>query len=60
MDYRATIQAIRGTYLRGEITYEEAQDKVEPLLVEMNKKGAEISKASGRRFKPLTFGYVFR
>lgn len=60
MDYRAQIQAIRARFLRGEITFDEAKAEVEPLLAEMNKKGAAIAKKFGKKYKKLTFGYVFR
>lgn len=59
-NYRAMIQAVRGQYLRGEIDLDQAKEKVQPWLDEMNKIGARISKEHGRPFKPLRFGYVFR
>lgn len=60
MDYRAKIEKIRFRYLRAEITLDEAKALVQPLLIEMNKKGLVIAKEHGRKFRPLTFGYVFR
>ena len=60
MDYREQIQAIKGEYIRNEITYEIAKERVNILLVEMNKKGSDIAKKFGKRYKKLTFGYVFR
>lgn len=60
MDYRAKIQFIRGQYLRGELTHTEAKAMVLPLLKEMNAKGQAVAKKFGRKFHPLTFGYVFR
>ena len=60
MDYRAQIEAIRGQYLRGEITLDEAKVKVQPFLNEMNVKGEKISKEYGRKFKKFTFSYVMR
>ena len=60
MDYRQQIHAIKGEYLRGEISYEVAKERVNILLVEMNKKGAKIAKQFGKSYKKLTFGYVFR
>lgn len=60
MDYRAQIKKIRGSYLRGEISFEQAKGYTEPLLKEMNKKGEKIAKKFGRKFNKLTFGYIFR
>lgn len=59
-NYREKIEDIRHRFLRSEITHAEAKALVEPLLVEMNKRGAQISKEYGGGFKPLTFGYIFR
>lgn len=44
----------------GEITYEQAKNEVEALLVVMNIKGEKIAKKFGKKFNKLTFGYVFR
>ncbi len=61
MDYRTQIEQIKGLYQHGDITIEQAEAMVEPLLVEMNKKGAAIAKEFGKKnYKKLTFGYVFR
>ncbi len=60
MNYRTKILAIRSDYLHGKITLDEAKALVEPLLVKMNEKGQKISKEFNKKYKPLTFGYVFR
>lgn len=60
IDYRSQILHIRSSYLRGDITLEQAREVVGPLLEEMNNKGAEIAKKFGKKYKKLTFGYVFR
>lgn len=60
MEYRVKIQQIRASYQHGHITLEQAEDLVNPLLEEMNKKGAVIAKQYGKTYKKLTFGYVFR
>ncbi len=60
MDYRGEILSIRSDYLRGKITLDEAKKLVEPLLVTMNEKGARIAKEFGKKYKKLTFNYVFR
>lgn len=59
-NYREQIQEIRFKFLRAEITYEEAQTLVKPILEQINIKGAEVSKKYGGKFRKLTFGYVFR
>lgn len=60
MDYREKIQFIRSQYLHDVINLSTAKKLVEPLLVQMNKKGESIAKKHGKKFKKLTFGYVFR
>lgn len=60
IDYRTQIKKIRGAYQRGEISLEEAEAYVLPMLEEMNKKGEKIAKKFGRKYKKLTFSYVFR
>ena len=60
MDYRDKIQFYRSQYLHGEIDLDTAKKLVEPLLVVMNEYGKEIAKKYGRKYKPLTFGYVMR
>lgn len=60
MEYREQIEQIKATYLKGKISYEEAKNKVEALLVIMNEKGAKIAKKFGKNYKKLTFGYIFR
>lgn len=60
MEMRAKIEYIRGEYLYGGITLDEAKDRVQPLLDTMNADGRRIAKQFGKKFKPLTFGYVFR
>lgn len=60
MGDREKIQYIRAQYLQGEITLAEAEELVLPLIEIMNERGAEIAKKHRKRFKKLTFGYVFR
>lgn len=60
MEYRSKIQNIKSEYLKGHITFEKAKSDVELLLVEMNKKGADVAKKFGKNYKKLTFTYVFR
>lgn len=60
MDYRTKIEKIRIAYLKGDITLEQAESYVEALLKEMNRKGAKIAKKHGKKYKKLSFGYVFR
>lgn len=60
MEYRKLINDIKVSYFNQEISYEEAKEKVEKLLLEMNQKGAEIARKNGFKYKKLTFQYVFR
>ena len=57
---RTQVQFIRSQYLRGEITLEQAKALVQPYLDDMNASGKRIAKQFGKKFKPLTFGYIFR
>ena len=51
---------IRQQFLRGELTFSRAKDKVLALLEEMNAKGEKIAKKFGRKYKKITFTTVFR
>lgn len=57
---RAKIAEIRMKLLRGVITYEEARKDAEPYLQHMNRRGAEIAKEYGCKFKPVTFAALMR
>ena len=58
--YRTKIEAIKKRMQNGLITYDEAKKEAEPILAEINTKGAEIAQRWGKKHKPLTFGYVMR
>lgn len=60
MNDRAKIETIRGQYLGGKITLDQARSLVQPLLDDMNIRGAKIAKKFGRKYYKLTFNYVFR
>ena len=57
---RAEIAEIRAKLLRGVITYDEAQDLAESCIQRMNRRGAEIAKEHGIKFKPLSFRALMR
>lgn len=59
-DYRNAIQNIRFRMLKGLISYDEAKVEAQPIIDEMNKKGFEIAKKYGRRFKGFTFSSLMR
>lgn len=59
-EIRFLVQSIRARYQHGEITLDQAKAEVQPLLDEMNASGKRIAKEFGKKFKPLTFGYIFR
>jgi uncharacterized protein YuzE len=60
MENRIKIGQIRGMYLKGSITLEKAEELVGDLLVDINKKGEAVAKEYGKKYKKLTFNYVFR
>lgn len=57
---RFKIKAIKKDFLDRKITFEQAKEQVEVILVDMNEKGAKIAKKHGRRFYKFTFTSVFR
>jgi hypothetical protein len=57
---RAKIEYIRGRLMAGVIDYETAKAEAAPVIAEMNRKGAEIARKHGMRFRPFTFGYLMR
>ena len=59
-DYRNALQDIRFRMLHGLISYDEAKAEAQPIIDEMNKKGFEIAKKYGRRFKGFTFSSLMR
>lgn len=58
--FREKINYIKGRLQAGVIDYETAKAEAAPVIAEMNEKGAEIAKKYGRKYKPLTFGYLMR
>ena len=60
IDNRQTIEAYKSLYHGGKISYEELIRCVEPMVQEMNEKGKEIAKKHGKRFTPMTVGYILR
>lgn len=60
MNYRNCIEKIKLELLTGKITYDEAKIKLQPIIIEMNKKGKEIAKKFNQKFKPFTFVQLIR
>jgi hypothetical protein len=60
MDYRTRIQEIRGAFLRGELTYDQAKETAQPLIDEMNVKAEAIAKEHGQKFRKFTFNGIMR
>lgn len=57
---REVIKSIASDLRFGKITYEEAQAKAKPYIDRMNKRGEELAKEYGMKYKPLTFKYLMR
>lgn len=57
---RDAVDRIRAAMNRGAFTYEEAEAEAAPYIKRMNKRGAEIAKEHGMKFKPLSFKYLMR
>ena len=60
MDNRNKIQFIRSEYLQGRISLNEAKSNIEPILKVINETGEKIAKEHGKKWKKLTFNYIFR
>lgn len=58
--YRKQIDEIKFKMLIGALTYDEAKEEMEPIIDEMNKKGAEIAKKHNQKFRPFTFSNLMR
>ena len=52
---RQVISDIKGRYLRGEITREQAKLEAAPVIERINKRGAEISKKWNKSYAPQNF-----
>lgn len=59
-DYRNQIETIRLNLMRGFTTYDEAKERAQPIIDEMNKKGAEIAKKYNQKFIKFTFAALMR
>lgn len=51
---------IRYRLLQGLITYEEARAEAQPIIDQINARGAEIARETGMGFKALSFSYLMR
>ena len=60
MDYRTKIAQLKSLYLNKEIDYDELRKLASPIVDEINKKGIEIAKRFGQRYKKLSLSYILR
>lgn len=60
MNLREELLPIKMAFISGEISYEEARNKCQPIIDNFNQKAKEIAKKHGRKFKNLTFTGLFR
>ena len=60
MNYKILLNDIKIKLQLGIINYDEAKKEAEPIITEMNKKGKEIAKKFGKKFKPFTFVSLMR
>lgn len=51
---------IKAELLHGAITIDEAKEKAQPFLDEMNEKARKIAKKYKRRFRPFTYNNTIR
>lgn len=59
MDLRTEVLKIKQDMASG-LSYDDAKNKLQPILDLVNIKGGKIAKKHKKRFKKLTFGYVIR
>ncbi len=60
MNLRDTANKLRGQMLRGEITLDEAKVVLAPLVTEADKRGAELAKQHGVRYKKISMAALLR
>lgn len=60
MEYKKLIEEIKYKLNTGVIDYYQAKQEAEPIINEMNKKGKEIAKKFGQRFRPFSFAGLMR
>lgn len=60
MNLRDTANLVRGQMLRGELTYDDAVATLAPLVVEADKRGAELAKKHGMRYKKISVAALLR
>jgi hypothetical protein len=54
------IKEIRTLLAQGEITYDKAREKAEPIIEEMNRRGKFIADRFGRKFNKFNFSSLMR
>lgn len=59
-DYTKIIQEIKFKLQIGSIDYYQAKKEADPIIAEMNKKGKEIAKRFGQKFRPFNFASLMR
>lgn len=59
-DLRDKITEIRNAMLSGLLSYDEAREKAQPIIDEMNKRGREIAAKYGKRFRGFSFASLMR
>lgn len=59
-DYRGQIEAIRHAMNSGEISYDEARIKAQPIIDEMNVKARKVAEKFGKKHTNFTFNYLMR
>lgn len=60
MNNQTKLQQIKMSMTLGNITYDEAKIQAQPIIDEMNIRGAEIAKEHGRTFRKFTFTGIMR
>lgn len=59
-DYKDIIDGIRRDLMSGVLTYDEAREKAQPVIDEMNALGRKIAEKYGKKHQDFTFSKLMR
>lgn len=60
VELKMKIEVVRYELHTGKLSYDEAKEKAQPIIDEMNKRGKEIAKKYKKRFKGFQFAALMR
>lgn len=60
LENRKAVSDIKMALAVGEISYNEAKQKIMPVLERINGRGEKIAKKYGKKYHPVTFSEIIR